>query len=146
MLEHNSVVWSPASIGDIEEIERVQGNFTKRLKGLHNCSYIERLKRLNLDSLEPRRLHADLIWCYKIIFKLVDIDINDLFVLSNVSSTRGHQYKLYKKHSTGVRVSFFCERFINAWNKLPDDTNFNTLATFKHSIINTDFTGFLKRF
>jgi len=48
LLEHNSVVWSPASIGDIEEIEHVQRNFTKRLKGLHNCSYIERLKCLNL--------------------------------------------------------------------------------------------------
>jgi len=67
-------------------------------------------------------------------------------VLSNVSTTGGHQYKLYKKHSTGVRALFFCERVINAWNKLPDDTNFNTLATFKHSINNTDFTGFLKRF
>jgi len=55
LLEHNCVVWSPASIGDVEEIERVQRNFTKRLKGLHNYSYIERLKRLNLDSLE---LHA----------------------------------------------------------------------------------------
>ena len=70
------------------------------------------------------------------------------FVLSNVSTTRGHQYKLhvYKKRSTGVRALFFCERVINAWNKLPDGTNFNTLATFKHSINNTDFTSFLKRF
>jgi len=68
------------------------------------------------------------------------------FVLSNVSTTRGvHQYKLYKKHNTGVRALFFCERVINAWNKQRDDTNFNTLATFKHSINNTDFTGFLKR-
>jgi len=24
-----------------------------------------------------RRLHADLIWCYKIIFRLADFDIND---------------------------------------------------------------------
>jgi len=93
-----------------------------------------------------RRLHADLIWCYKIIFRLVDVDINDFFVLSNVSTTRGHQYKLYKKHSTCVRALFFCERVINAWNKLPDNTNLNTLATFKHSVNKTDFTGFLKRF
>ena len=69
-----------------------------------------------------------------------------LFVLSNVSTTRGHQYKLYKKRSTGVRALFFRERVINAWNKLPDDTDFKTLATCKHSINNTDFTGFLKRF
>ena len=76
----------------------------------------------------------------------IHVKSNDFFILSNVSTTRGHQYKLYKKHSTGVRALFFCECVINAWNKLPDDTNFNTLATFKHSINNTDFTGFLKRF
>ena len=71
-----------------------------------------------------------------------------ILVLSNVFTTRGHQYKLYKKHSTGVRALFFCERVINAWNKLPDDTNLatNTLATFKPSIKNINFTGFLKRF
>ena len=38
LLEHNSVVWFLASVGDIEEIQRVQRNFTKRLKGRHNCS------------------------------------------------------------------------------------------------------------
>ena len=31
----------------------------------------ERLKLLQLPSLELRRLHCDLIWCYKIVFGLV---------------------------------------------------------------------------
>jgi len=76
----------------------------------------------------------------------VQLDNDDFFVLSNVSTTRGYRYELYKKHSTGVRALFFCEHVINAWNKLPDDTNFNTLATFKHSIINTDFDWLFKTF
>ena len=33
---------------------------------------MERLHLLDLASLELRRLHIDLIWCYKIIFGLVD--------------------------------------------------------------------------
>jgi len=32
------------------------------------------LRRLDLQSLELRCLHVDLIWCYKVVFGLVDID------------------------------------------------------------------------
>jgi len=40
-------------------------------------SYEIQLKRLNLNSLELRQLRADLIWCYKIIFGLVCLDVNE---------------------------------------------------------------------
>ena len=33
----------------------------------------------DLQSLELRRLHVDLIWCYKVVFGLVDTDMNDFF-------------------------------------------------------------------
>jgi len=44
LLEYNSVVWSPFYKQDIEAIERVQRRFSKRLPGLKNLSYEERLK------------------------------------------------------------------------------------------------------
>ena len=68
LVEHNSVVWSPSSLQDIDAIEQVQRRFTKRLRGDHDYSYDTRLKLLNLQSLELRRLHTDLIWCYKRLF------------------------------------------------------------------------------
>jgi len=43
--------------------------------------YSNRLNKLNLQSLEYRRLVADLILTYKVIFRLVDIDPNDYFCL-----------------------------------------------------------------
>ena len=49
------------TIKDIETIERVQRRFTKKLPGLRNFSYDERLSRLRLHSLELRRLLTDLI-------------------------------------------------------------------------------------
>jgi len=55
------------TIKDIETIERVQRRFTKKLPGLRNFSYDERLSRLRLHSLELRRLLTDLVWCYKIL-------------------------------------------------------------------------------
>ena len=41
---------------DTELIEQVQRRFTKRLNGLSDYSYDERLKLLNLDSLQCRRI------------------------------------------------------------------------------------------
>jgi len=61
-----------------------QQRFTKRLCGYSHFSHSERLSRLKLQSLEYRRLIADLLWCSKIVFNVVDI------------STRGNAYKLYK--------------------------------------------------
>jgi len=43
---------------------------------------MERLRCLGLPSLELRRLYTDLIWCYKIVFGLVDLQLDDFFELS----------------------------------------------------------------
>ena len=74
ILEYSSVVWSPCLKCEIEEIEKVQRRFTKRLKGLKNVSYSDRLCRLGLPSLELRCLRLDLIICYKLVFNLVSVN------------------------------------------------------------------------
>ena len=55
--------------------------FTKRLSGLSGYSYDERLKLLNLDSLQYRRIQFDIIMYYIIIFGLVCIDRDEFFQL-----------------------------------------------------------------
>jgi len=50
-------VWSPCTIQDIDLIESVQRSFTKKIPELSTLSYNERLTRLNLPSLELRRLY-----------------------------------------------------------------------------------------
>ena len=42
------------------------------------------------------------------------------------------------------RSLYFSERVVNAWNSLPRDTNFNSVAGFKRSVAKVDFTTFLK--
>ena len=49
LLEYNCVAWSPHLL-----IEQVQRRFTKRLSGLSGYSYDERLKLLNIHSLDYR--------------------------------------------------------------------------------------------
>jgi len=118
---------------DITLIEQVQRRFTKRLRGYGNISYAERLRLLNLDTLEVRRLKFDLIFCYKIIFGLVRVNCNEFFELAT-SRTRGHPFKLYKRFSCSTRSSFFSERLINRWNRLPDSVDFSSLLSFRRSL------------
>jgi len=112
-----------------------------------NLTYTERLKRLKLPSLELRRLYNDLTWCYKILFGYVDVSSDEFFAPNSPAvHTRGHPYKLLKKHSTiRSRQTFFSERVINVWNYLPKDiVCFNSLNTFKRSIVRVDFKSFLQ--
>jgi len=146
LLEYNSVVWSPYLKQDIERLENVQRRFTKRLVGLKHVEYAERLQRLNLHSLELRRLRSDLIWCYKIVFGLVRLNFGDFLKFCPVSTTRGHPYKLYTSHCTSIRSRFFAHRVIKAWNSLPQSTNFSSLAAFKRSILQTDHSKHLTMF
>ena len=39
----------------IYELEKIQKNFTKKIKGMEELNYHERLKKLNMYSLERRR-------------------------------------------------------------------------------------------
>ena len=98
IVEYNSVIWSPQNVHDIEEIERIQRRFTKRLPGLKTYSYATRLNQLKIPGLELRRLHIDLIMCYKIVLGLVDVNFDDSFQNSTVVTTRGHPFKLFKYH------------------------------------------------
>ena len=60
-------------------------------------SYADRMSVLQLDSLEMRRLRPDLLFAYKILFGLVDINWSNMFVRNEQSITRGHCYKLYMR-------------------------------------------------
>ena len=76
LLEYCSVIFSPHYVYLINLIENVKKRFTKKLPGLQNKCYQDRprLKLCNLESLETRRLHADLILMYKIINSTIHVD------------------------------------------------------------------------
>jgi len=82
LLEYNSTIWSPHYKYDIDAVERVQQWFTKRLPGLSNYTYNERLIFLNISSLEQRCMRADLILCYKMLFVHLNICSVDFFLNS----------------------------------------------------------------
>jgi len=145
LVEHDSVIWSPYTVKDIDAIEAVQRRFTKRLLNFSALPYAERLKRLSLPSLELRRLHTDLIYCYKILFGFIDVPADGFFENAPLSITRGHNFKLYKNRTTAtVRAKFFSERIVSVWNNLPGSVDFSTLASFIRTVKTVDFSKYLK--
>ena len=77
-LEYASTVWNPYFITDIDRVEKVQRRFTKRIPNLFDLDYDQRLKNLSAHSLQIRRLIIDLIFLFKILNNLTELDPNEL--------------------------------------------------------------------
>ena len=115
-------------LGLTDQIERVQWYFTRRV--YYRCKlycshdYLQRLKYLNLESLELRRIHNDLIMVYRIFHDLVNINANELIHVktsTSTISTRGHRFKLQtSQFKRDVAKNQFCNRVVCKWNNLPD--------------------------
>ena len=73
-LEYASCVWSPCSLSYIKKVKSFQPRFTKRLKGMAELQYSERLAILGAETLELRRLKVDLMYIYKFLFGLLDVE------------------------------------------------------------------------
>ena len=78
-------VWSLYQCTLIDELESIQRNCTKKLFGLEHLTYIDCLRVLNADTLEIRRLEADLLVYYKMFHKLVDLEeVGFSFVITRI--------------------------------------------------------------
>ena len=94
----------------------------KIIDGFENLAYSQRLKDLDLFSIEGRLLRADVIKCWKIFDSNCGICPEDIFVLARSGITRGHRFKIFHE-----RFSLDCRRrslalwVTSTWNSLPDD-------------------------
>ena len=89
---------------------------------MHNICYVDRLKLCNLELLDLRHLHANLIILYKILNGSICIDLDNCICLSlRVHSTMGNRLKLQKfLANLNIRKYFFAIQTVNLWNALPD--------------------------
>jgi len=93
LFEFSTPVWSPHYQYLIFKIEKVQRAYTKRLTGMKNLKYLERIKALGILSLDRRRLQRDLILSYNLFHGICEIHLP--FKLC-VSVTCGNSCKLVK--------------------------------------------------
>ena len=132
-LEYCVQFWSPYHKKDIEALERVQRRATRLIPGLKGMPNEDRLKELNLYSLERRRFRGDLIEVFKIVKGFNKLTAENYFSQVTENRTRGHRWKLKKGiFRTEGRRSFFTERVVNHWNRLPDRVvEAETIGSFK---------------
>ena len=71
VLEYCCVVWHPFKLSQIREIESIQRDFTSRMGDMKELDYWDRLKLLNIFSLERRRERYIVLYRFKIMFGLV---------------------------------------------------------------------------
>ena len=64
-LEYCCPLWDSPKISDIMSVEAVQRKFTKRILGMSDLSYWDRLKKLNLQSMQRRRERYSIIMMWK---------------------------------------------------------------------------------
>ena len=141
LLKYASKTWSPSYVNEIIAIESVQRDFTKRIPGCSNLPYNERLKTLKLQSLEHRRLMADLSMTYNILHDKISVN-NKLFTLNPNRNLRGHPLKItVPLAKTNTHKFFFSNRIISVWNSLPAPVVLSrSTLSFKHNLkhINLD--------
>jgi len=91
---------------------------------------------LGLWSLEERRNKADLIELFKLMKGLSSTPWSHFFKKAEDTLTRGHTWKLVKKHCRcDSRLYFFSQRVINRWNKLSqEDVDIQSINCFKNRL------------
>ncbi len=105
---------------DINQLERVQRPATRLVRGLRHVPYEERLRQLNLFSLERRRLRADLIRAFKLFKGEVGLNPSNFFLRPPRVGLRGHTYRLLQGPSRLQHMSgAFSVRVVKFWNRLP---------------------------
>jgi ribonuclease P/MRP protein subunit RPP40 len=134
-LEYTVQAWRPYLQKDIDLIEGVQRRATKLVVGTKGMSYEERLKFLDMTTLETRRIRGDLIEVFKILKGIEDVK-EERFFTREKGCTRGHELKLFKPSCRlDCRKYVFSNRVINMWNNLPSDViACSTVSSFKHKI------------
>jgi len=145
LVEYCSPIWSPHSVGDILLLESVQRAFTKRIPGFENLSYATRLKELNMISLELRRLHSDLVICYKLLHGLIGGPPENYGLILSNRQSRGNSLKLVIGNPrVDARKFFFSSRISEPWNLLPDSVVLaDSVKAFKRQLIDVDFNKYL---
>ena len=97
-----------------------------------------------MDSLEKRRLKADIAITYKTNVGLANLNrpISDIYKLQTDCKTRGHPYRLaLTNNKKALRRNFLSVRVIKPWNALSaDNDNFKSFTSFKHFFDSCDLS------
>ena len=135
-LEYACPVWTGLSIGDIQQLESVQRSFTNKIDcPSHVSDYWERLKFLNLMSLQRRRERYVILHMWKILNCKVSNDIDVTFRDSARFGKVAIIPPIHRSSSVKAQTMYdasFAVRGPTLWNTLPKLVkSYDKLNTFK---------------
>ena len=136
-LEYCSPVWCPHKIKEIEQIEAVQRSFTARIDNMENLDYWQRLKSLNLYSLQRRRERFAIIHTYKIYKNLAPNDVNLQFHDNPRLGIQCKRLPIKAKRAKieTIRFNFFSHSAPRLFNLIPRQIKTaKTVNSFKHAL------------
>ena len=106
-----NLIWHPRLIKNQQILENVQRRATRLVSGMKNLSDYERLRELNLSSLEYRRKRGTMIEMYKICYGLYDRNATAGLFERNDRDSRGNACKvIVRKANLEMRKNFFMIR------------------------------------
>jgi len=136
-VEYGSVVWSPHTARNIDKLERIQWRGTKFILGKRNFTYDERLKCLNLLSLEKRRYLFDVTFLYKALNGYLNVDVFPFLNFYSQDDARKFRHvddyslKTNFSRTTTFKNTYF-NRILEMWNSIPLDIRLSpSCAVFK---------------
>ena len=137
-LEYVCPVWDTSKIEDIETLEGVQRFYTSKISTFSHLHYYDRLRALNLMSLQRRRERYSILMIYKIINGLAPNDLNLQFTHSE---RRGIKVKIppLPRDAKAKYISQFDNSFrvraAKLWNTIPAKlTTKPSFMSFKNSL------------
>ena len=135
--EYCCLVWYPTKIGDIQAVENVQRAFTRKITGMKELDYWQRLEALDLMSLQRRRQRYELIHVWKIFHGIVPNCVGMEFQTGRLgvqAKTQKYPYWADTKRA-GQLYNSFSFRAPQQWNRLPREVTLSeTLLGLKSKL------------
>ncbi len=109
---------------------------TQMVEGMRKLPYEQRLRRLNLFSLERRRLRGDLILAYNIFHGRLNVPQAEFIEAPAERNLRGYNFKIRHRCFRSLRrKAAYSVRPPGSWNSLPNHiVNASSLGAFKRSL------------
>ena len=148
VMEYGTQIYFPQFKKEARILENVQRSFSRRVYGMSALDYSARLSKLKLDPLELRRIKADLIFVYKLLYVLFDVGFSVFFNFSVTTSTRGNGLKLQAVNvKSRICRNSFANRIVRIWNCLPYTViHSSTLKHFKTEINSSKINAMLLQY
>ena len=138
MLEYCCPVWDPSTIPNIQKVESTQRSFTQYIKGCKGLTYWERLKVLDILSLQRRRERYIIIHIWKIIHGQSPNDVSLVYYEHPRLGMRCKIPPLPNAAARSAKTAFdqsFAVKGPQLWNiLLPEINLMKTLDPFKRKL------------